>query len=267
MNWEEEYKKIVLDGEENFKVNNFLRSHLPKFLYKYCDFNLEYWKDRLFKGELYFCPANKLNDTFEGVPKIDLVKALEEGTNLNKTLRQVYGIPKGEKLELSPEQIEDVLKKMQEKVHIASLSEVNDSDSMWERYSDKHKGFCIQYDVSKMSDLKKNMLYKVIYREKPDITKITQDLADAGDLFVVIFKPEDWSCEKEWRMFKIRQDEEGKKPIIYYFKREISAVYLGRDCEEENKKIILDWAKKENKEVYQMINSLEQNKLISKKII
>lgn len=267
MNWEEEYKKIVLDGTENFKVNNFLRSHLLKFLYKYCDFNSEYWENRLFRGELYFCPANKLNDTFEGVPKIDLVKALEEGTNLNKAIRQVYGIPKGEKLELSPKQIEDVLKGTQEKVRIASLSEVNDSDSMWERYSDRHRGFCIQYDVSKMSDLKKDMLYKVIYEEKPDITKIAQDLSDAGDLFVLIFKSKDWNYEKEWRMFKICEDEEEKEVIKYYFRREISAVYLGRDCEEKNKKTVLNWAKKENKEVYQMFNSLEQNKLIGKRII
>lgn len=269
MNWEEEYKRLVLDGIKSYgDINKFLQPYMPQYLYKYCDFNGEYWSGRLDKGELYFSPANKLNDLSEGYPKIDLKEALREGTKLNKSVKQGYGIPEKKKLNLNNEQVKEILGGFQEDIRIASLSEINNSDSMWDRYADKHKGFCIEYDVRKMSDLKRNMLYKVLYeKEKPDITNSVANLSDGAGLVSIIFKSNDWTSEKEWRMFKIHKCGTEKEAIKYYFRKEIKAVYLGMNCEEKNKSIIIEWAKKEKKEIYQMSNSYEKYELDSTRII
>lgn len=40
MNWEEEYKRLVLDGIKSYDdINKFLQPYMPKYLYKYSSFN------------------------------------------------------------------------------------------------------------------------------------------------------------------------------------------------------------------------------------
>lgn len=256
MDWEEEYKTMVLNAEDYFdNVNKFIQPYIPQVLYKYSGCNSDYWKDRLLKGELYFCPSNKLNDKFDGTSRIDLKMALRKGTKLNKKFNTVN---------LNNRGIKEVLNGLKEDICIASLSEIYNSTSMWDRYADRHTGFCIAYDTGKMSEFKKSLLFKVIYGEKPDITKQVENLYNGAGLASIVFKADEWRNEQEWRMFKICKNQGN---IKYYFRKEIKAVYLGMDCKEENKNIIINWAKQENKEVYQMISDDSTQQLFAKKII
>lgn len=266
MDWEKQYKQMVLNARDSFDdVNKFLQPYFPKFLYKYSGCNSIFWKDRLYKGELYFCHSNKLNDLFDGAVKIDLKKASREGTRLNQHLKQMLEISHKEKLDLTDEEIIKSLSDFREDIRIASLSEAYDSEPMWAHYGEQHKGFCIEYDVSKMSNMKKRMLFKVIYGEKPDITEQIEEAWIGVGLSSCIFKSEGWAYEKEWRMFKICEIEDADKK--YYFRKEIKAVYIGTDCEEKNKKIIMDWARQENKEIYQMEIDYKEQKLSANRLI
>lgn len=261
MDWEKQYAQKVLDAKDSFDdVNKILRPHFPEFLYKYSRFNSDYWKNMIFKGELYFCGTDKLNDPFDGFAKVNLKEALREGTMLNQAVNQICSITEDEKLELADE----ILCGFQKDIRVASLTEINNSASMWDRYADGHKGFCIEYDVAKMNNEKKNMLFKVIYDEKPDITKQIENPYIGVGLSSIIFKDSEWSSEREWRMFKIYQ---GGKDVKYCFSEEIKAVYLGKNCAEGNKNIIIDWATKENKEVYQMVANYKKCKLCANRLI
>ena len=265
MDWEKQYKQMVLNAKDSFDdVNKFLQSYFPKFLYKYSGCNADYWKDRLCKGELYFCPSNKLNDLFDGEVRIDLKRASREGTRLNQDLKQMLRISHKEKLDLTDEEIKKSLRGFREDIRIVSLSEVYDSEPMWAHYGEQHKGFCIEYDVDKMSYIKKRMLFKVIYGEKPDITGQIEKACIGAGLSSCIFKNKEWAYEKEWRMIKIYQSQEKFKRC---FKTGIKAVYIGRNCEEKNKKFIVDWARRENKVIYQMEIDYKEQKLFPNRLI
>lgn len=152
-----------------------------------------------------------MNDPFDGAVRIDLKKALREGTKFNQLLKQRLGISHKKKLDLSDEEVKKSLSDFREDICIMSLSEVYDSELMWAHYGEQHKGFCIEYDVSKMRDIKRKMLFKVIYGEKPDITEQIEEACIGAGLSSYIFKNEDWRYEKEWRMIKLYQSQKKLK--------------------------------------------------------
>lgn len=92
---------------------------------------------------------------------------------------------------------------------LCSFSERVDSTLMWAHYADFHKGFCIEYDFSRLDSLSaiKRQIYPVIYSDK---------LHDATDYYkyhcgnrpvnihyltlAALSKAKDWEYEKEWRL-------------------------------------------------------------------
>jgi len=90
---------------------------------------------------------------------------------------------------------------------ISCFSEVGNSMLMWSHYTEKHKGFCIEYDFQSLgeADTATIGLYPVIYTNKLfDITNylISDQLNGAVSLYAAIIKSKDWSYEKEWRLVR-----------------------------------------------------------------
>jgi len=114
---------------------------------------------------------------------------------------------------------------------------------MWSHYADKHKGFCIEYDFSHVSD---DMLpLPVIYSKKRvrmpwkfALDTTPENIAEANQRFLeaLLTKDEIWQYENEWRI--LASPDAGhnlKMPPV-------SCIYLGALCSEENKKQITDIA-------------------------
>lgn len=116
---------------------------------------------------------------------------------------------------------------------VISLCEDGHSSSQWERYGNKGKGYCINFDTTKptLTELKKNdlVLLKVIYDVRTQISLINaaiqrevdnilanqrdpnamfMGLGASGALYQLLlfyaisFKSPDWSVEKEWRLVR-----------------------------------------------------------------
>jgi hypothetical protein len=75
---------------------------------------------------------------------------------------------------------------------------------MWSHYSQEHKGFCIEYNLSGTEFGR--LCYPVIYRKKLlDATRymFKKDPTDFNNLFPIyacILKSDEWSYEREWRI-------------------------------------------------------------------
>ncbi len=91
---------------------------------------------------------------------------------------------------------------------VLSLCENATSVLMWSHYSDNHKGFCIEYDLSALDgrDHLRRFCYPAFYRRK--LTDATRYLArrDPHDynnlygIFVCLLKSDEWAYEREWRI-------------------------------------------------------------------
>ncbi len=102
------------------------------------------------------------------------------------------------------------VRQIREATKICSFSQRNDSILMWGHYSDKHKGFCIEYELEPLppNHFMRRNLYPVIYSSKLyDLTRWASQLFSSprdqfnpcAVLLATLSKYRDWRYEKEWR--------------------------------------------------------------------
>lgn len=112
---------------------------------------------------------------------------------------------------------------------ISCFSEVNDSILMWSYYADKHKGICVEYDLS-LLDLNlpfNRKIYESIARVHYSKQRINDELnfpIEDTYLNLLLTKADVWSHEHEWRL--ICETQEEFMPLSC-----VSGVYLGANFE------------------------------------
>lgn len=162
-----------------------------------------------------------------------------------------------------------IKKIISENFKITCLSERLDSPLMWAHYTDKHRGFCLEYDFthSNLSNIQKKypdyllnrlLFFPVQYSKKrPQITRtlsnnITRDdkktshISLSNLLQCLLIKSEEWRYEKEWRLIKM-----GNVSPISKFPNP-SKIFLGCNINEHNKKLLIEIAKEKNIPIFQM---------------
>ena len=102
--------------------------------------NFERDVDTLLKNQIYAPPFIELNDPFEGICN-------DEITQFAKLLENMFKV-KSDEVVKSLEEI----KNFKSKLGIYSLSKTYSEELLWAHYSDAHKGFCIEYDTSKLKE-------------------------------------------------------------------------------------------------------------------
>jgi Protein of unknown function (DUF2971) len=104
--------------------------------------------------------------------------------------------------------LEAMRKDIQNKMVLCSFSGVPDSIIMWGHYARDHKGFCIEYEVKELDDVRQRLLFPVIYSNKLfDATKYFEaaikDIARFNNVFATLaalYKSPEWTYEQEWRL-------------------------------------------------------------------
>lgn len=220
-----------------------LNSLLPNFVYKYRTLN-KYSVENVCNRSLWFDSLLNMNDPYEGrhtynnplrtplTNKPDFLKLLssqgqqpednpliEEFLEGEVTLEDILkkNLPGGESLSHMISAFERIHEQGKEQFHnnflkhifICSLSEKYNSVLMWSHYTNNHSGFCIEYDLSKVSPLNhfRNFLYPVLYDSQMfDISNFIErdkGTSEYNNLYIlqaVIRKSLDWSYEHEWRV-------------------------------------------------------------------
>ena len=124
----------------------------------------------------------------------------------------------------------NIRKLISEYFKITCLSECLESPLMWAHYTDKHQGFCLEYDFTHSNHLyiqrkypdyffNRLLFFPVDYSQKrPQLTKAFLDSKTLFEfmktkklspnftsnlLYSLLIKSEDWKYEKEWRIVKI----------------------------------------------------------------
>lgn len=137
---------------------------------------------------------------------------------------------------------------------ICSLSELKDSEEMWNNYADGKKGYCIEYDLQGYKNI--NLLFPVVYQNNRE-TNIVINMVAAfigqmiigmsyGQIkadrsqFMRMFLTKDtkWAYQKEWRLLG-DANYKLSAPSIH-------AIYLGKNMDDQNKKQMIDYCQARN---------------------
>lgn len=265
INWED-YKKQLLEPSNTYgMISEYLTPYFPKKLYKYGSFKSNYWENTIFKGEIYLAISKSFNDPFDCLPHFDINKLFESSDFRKIVLSQKPYLDETGFFKLDRKLIKDeLLQGLREDFRATCFSEVWDSLLMWGHYADCHNGFCIEYDTSDLSALKKPRFFPVLYhRDRFDITQGLINKSPNVGLISLVGKAKEWEYEKEWRMITLKRDSQDK----YYFRREIKSIILGLYCDENIKNKVLSWAKGKDKKVFQTHISTEKYKIIKEQIL
>lgn len=141
-------------------------------------------------------------------------------------------------------------------IKVACLTTKNNNTLMWSHYADKHKGICIEYDISSiLLDRNKNdfIIRKINYDRtaiiNENIANINNielyDLNLLIDLFSI--KSKEWEYEDEYRI--LYYDREKRKDGLVV-PLPIRSIYFGTETPEDDKELIRDIA--ENIELYEL---------------
>jgi hypothetical protein len=149
--------------------------------------------------------------------------------------------------------LDQFMKGFREDLLTCCFSEDPLSTLMWSHYAADHSGFCIEYNLSQMSDESefRERIQPVIYqREMYDATASFEDYilsADGqqrGNLFLpVIHKEERWSYEKEWRLIKWQSGEGPRKRGLHEPSTRPSRLFLGAKAKPDCADLLLEIAR------------------------
>ena len=128
------------------------------------------------------------------------------------------------------------------------------SQLMWSSYADCHRGFCVEYTISKepeYEDVITNLFPVVYCISRPDLTKsfvrgkdkvLTRD--DLWELCLngVLRKSIDWAYQNEWRLFVPKRY--ALKDKLRFFP--ITKVFLGNRMPKEKREQIMDICLEQN---------------------
>lgn len=267
----DKYKDLLEDENLSYAdVGRQIDDYRPPKLYRYMDFN-KFWKKNVFEGQVYLSPSHDFNDPFDSLAYVDhesYAKYISE-----RFVRACPFFSQDYIKEIADETIEQELDtkfdEIRKKLLVACFTEENDSPLMWAHYSNSHKGFCIEYDLSRLPEGYRHGIFPVIYsNERYDCTKIFVESKKNLLLNLMLYKSSHWCYEHEWRMFVPEGlDKAGENYAD--FSSAISAVYLGikssRAYEIETDELI-SGCNKRNIPIYQMHIKPQNYELVAERI-
>jgi hypothetical protein len=212
----------LINDQTTTEAYNFKKENIPKKLYRYCGLISNIYIQSQDESKIseksylnllfntwYFSKATDFDDIFDCDINVKNVNFIEVG---------------------------------KEKLRVLCFSEEKNNELMWSLYANKHKGFCVEYDIEKMEYSFRGMFYPVYYsNEKYNLNLKKYDRNNF--LASYIKKSEAWYWQTEWRIimhqFNYNNVQIGTTEEINAF-APISAIYLGLRISTENEKVFKD---------------------------
>ena len=151
--------------------------------------------------------------------------------------------------------VEELKQKINELIVVSCFAERPDNILMWSHYANKHTGFCVEYDFSKLKSAEaKLMLFPVIYSQKrPMLPMKLFDFSDLNNVKLaegdfplseiieaMLTKSDIWQYEEEWRIVCFLKNLNEQKLV----ESMASKVYLGVNIKKEDEEKICTLANK-----------------------
>lgn len=216
-------KEIERDNKPTAWEKDFLSGKITSVFKYRCDF----YRDLLtLKNNQIYIPNPKLlNDPNEGY--LDFTEFHKELSILEKDY------PSSERAK----NIRRLLEEESEKVGIFSLSKNCTIECLWSYYANGHKGFCVEYDLTKLKkSFKANLVFpfEVAYKSNRysiNIDETENLLKYKKKAFIRYFhftKSKEWEQEQEIRIVTYNQG------YCNITEDCVKAIYFGKRCSEEN---------------------------------
>lgn len=249
--WEQRYRRYLEDENLSYaEMGKLMEAYRPVKLYRYMRFD-EFWERNIFEGQVYLSEASGLNDPFDCLVYVN--HKIYTEYMFQKACKLFRGIDRKVLRETVKASISDELNQqiydMKKKIRVTCFTENHTSPLMWAHYAESHKGFCIEYDLSKIPEGYRLGILPVLYSNKRyDATRIAIFKNKNVVMNPYYFKSVHWEYEKEWRMIipeTLITDGE------YYadFSEGITGIYLGLESynyhKEKTKVIIEKYSHKE----------------------
>lgn len=254
--WKNEYRRALLDLTSHPPdYRKIVNSNIPKKLYKYGSFESKYWEEVVFEGKIYLSKASSFNDPFDCRANISL-RALKKGKFRDALVNRFgNGVDK-----ITREQMDGIVEDLRGDIYVFCFSELYNSILMWSHYAKNNTGFCVEYDTSLIKDYIKQNLVPVLYENKYiDITNSIISSNKNSGIICSIVKARDWEYEKEWRLIEYEANHK-------YLKKQISAIYLGINCDTKNQERVVSWGNENKVKILKMKRSDSKYELLSAKI-
>ena len=260
--WNKEISKLIFSQEEfresfldNFLDQKYRNENTRKQLldiFTNADFPLD---KLLAKPNLVVTDSkyalSSINYSFDN---IDLMKPIDskEKERIKATIEQLNEIANGELKKLS-----DLIDKH---IGITCFSKSDNIPLMWSHYSNKHRGFVVEYDLANISDEDIDILsglFVVNYSKDrvrlhpSDIQKFKDDIDSSTKVVTnsiiesLYTKSKEWSYEKEIRNIVYIQDDNRIIPFKY-----VKSIILGVSASDKLQNLMMDLCRKENWSLY-----------------
>lgn len=263
MNWKQEYEEMI--NKENISynlINEYLKPHRPKHLYRYRCYGKE-WEGELFKGNIYMAPPIELNDPFDSSLYINKESLEKHVYNLLPKARLNFD-------EIFAQTYNDMYRKIFDSFkvdsRIACFSANRKSILMWSHYGIRHEGYCIEYDTSKLN-YNKYLILPVLYKKlRYDAAEFLNMLSEDCIIKPFIHKSNIWNYEDEWRIISSKEYFNESVGNYYSVPEAISAIYLGVNSYKRDPAKIIEWAREQDIPIYKYRVSKTQYALIRERI-
>jgi hypothetical protein len=225
-----------------------MKRNIPVKLYKYGSITKpEYLREILLDNKIYCSSPFDFNDPFDCRPRVVVGKTKQElkdakkviegilhkRTNFDRNMRRVEAKRLIKKIQKS-ENLTDAYELLLSRAGVYCLSKKNDNLLIWAHYSDKHKGYCLEFSTEPEGSFFSNAEEVRYKRNHPIVKMFTEDKLEWGkESFLT--KSTDWSYEEEWRLTS-------KKPGHIDFPPEtLVGLILGCRMQDTEQQQILAW--------------------------
>ncbi len=242
------------------EINPFENIDVPEIVYKYRDWNNDFYKKVLTNRELFLASPALFNDPFDCKIPVAYWKLGEDPQLAREYFPQVVERHKPhltdtEKMKEVERLIKEArfkdkeyLEKMEKgffeelnsKFGLVSLTSFRDNVLMWSHYSNSHTGFCIGFKSRILFNDSEHFGRggQVIYEKEFPIILPTEDLVQqlVKQTFI---KSDMWAYEKEYRLSKFN----GANKTIEFPEESVSEIILGCSISESDRKSIVNLTK------------------------
>lgn len=226
-----------------------------KSLFKFFKFDekkIQHLSDLFISGKLYHSQPTRFNDPFECKPHFNwpnspskvkairehLVKVAKERGHTRKSAQALISKNMA-KPEFIRETIYNSIQKTFSEIRICSFTTNKENLLFWSHYADSHKGFCVEFDASKLPF---SYAFKVRYKDEyPEVTYPSPP--SVRGFRPALVKSKAWEYEEEYRIVfvpeALQQPKNDGESLILNGS-EIKHVYFGACMASEHKDVLVD---------------------------
>lgn len=227
------------------------QNEYPPIIYKYRDWTNSHHKSLLTESVLYL--SSPRNFSKDDPYDCNVPEKFPEGEDLRRFYAEKYNPTNSDGMTLkqfvdywcqhSPmanQQVRDnllneIMEDFFDKFGVLSMTTDCANDTMWEKYGNRHQGFCVGFKTSELLPLIGGVSPVLYYDELP-VIDFWKDSFETQHIKRIYSKERKWEFEKEYRVHKMwQQSATTEQRQIHFPTESLIEIYLGKNMPESHR--------------------------------